>query len=120
MSRKHVVSKFDMMSGLSATTTQTSVKTNVEQLDSASIHIKFSAPNTGTLVVEARNGVYPEHESELNWYELAFGAPLSLASETEAQILLKEMPFSEIRVKWVPSSGAGTMNAYLSMKVYGA
>lgn len=120
MSRKHVVSKFDMMNGLSASSNQTSVKTNVEQLDSASIHIKFSAPNTGVFVVQARNGVYPEHESELNWYELPFGAPLAVTAESEVQIVLKEMPFSEIRVKWLPTAGAGTMNAYLSMKVYGA
>lgn len=109
-----------MLQGAAASSAQTSAKTNVESMDSASIHIKFSAPNTGIFTVEARNGVYNAHEDSVNWYALDFGAVLQITAESEVQILLKEMPFSEIRLVWTPSAGAGTMNAYLTMKNYGA
>lgn len=120
MSRKHLVTKFDMLKGVSAVSAQTSVITNVEQLDSASIHVKFSAANSGSFILEARNGVYKENEVEENWYALDFGVPLNIIAETEVQIMLKEMPFSEIRLKWVPTTGTGVINSYLTMKSYGA
>jgi hypothetical protein len=119
VSRKNIVQKFDMLKGVSAASPQTSVKTNVEQLDSASIHVKFSSVVSGTLTVEARNGSYPEHDDS-NWYPLSFGSALTITSETDVQILLKEMPFSEIRLKWVPSAATGIVNAFLTMKTYGA
>jgi hypothetical protein len=120
MSRKHLVSKYKMLDAVDATVSQTSTKSNVEQLDSASIHVKFSAANSGTLTVEARNGSYPAHEAEVNWYALQFGAPLTITAETDVQIVLSIMPFSEIRLKWAPSAGAGTMTSVLTMKTVGA
>jgi len=109
-----------MLKNLSATSNQTSGKTNVANMDSASIHIKFSAANSGEFIVEARNGEYAAHEAELNWYALQFGELLTITTETDVQIVLAEMPFTEVRLKWIPSAGAGTMNAYLTMKTAGA
>lgn len=120
MSRKHVV-EFQAFTAANATTTQTSPKTNCEQHDSCSYHVKFSAANSGTFTVEARNESYEKQsDSELNWYALNFGVPLTIAAETDVQILMNVMDFAEVRLKWAPSAGAGTMSAFLNMKSKGA
>lgn len=114
MARKHVIYDFQPFVAVSATTSQTSVETNVSQLDELSVHLKFSASNSGTFTVEARNG------KDSDWYELDFGAPLSITAESEVQILLRELPFTDVRFKWAPSAGSGTLSARLTAKTLGA
>lgn len=105
---------------VSATTAQVSASTNVESVDTATINVKFSAPNSGTLTLQARNIQANPNEPEKGWYELNFGSPMTIAAETEVQILLNTMPFSEIRLTWTPTAGAGLMSAFLNMKSVGA
>ena len=133
MSRKNLVQSFEMFTGqrmtsgglitkqsVPATTAQTSVKSTVETLDAATINVKFSAPNSGTLVLQARNIAATDNEPEKGWYELNFGSPMTITSETEVQILLNTMPFTDIRLIWTPTAGAGVMSAFLNMKSVGA
>jgi hypothetical protein len=120
MSRKHVV-PFHALKSADATINQTSPKTNCQQYDSGSYHIKFSAANSGEFIVEARNQAYESaDDAETGWYEVSFGAPLSITAETDVQILFNAMDFAEIRLKWEPSAGSGTMNTRLIMKSKGA
>jgi hypothetical protein len=114
MSRKHVVHGYKMFNAVNSAVTQTSNPTNVEQIDKVSIHCTFSASSNGTFTVQARNG------SNDGWYALDFGVALTIASETDVQISLKECPFSDIRLIWTPSSSSGTLTASLSMKSVGA
>ena len=102
-----------MIDSGAATGSLTSSETDVSQLDKASIHCLFSTANSGTFTVEAKNG-----DSD-TWYELNFGSPLTITTETDVQILLNEMPFTRIRLKWVPSAGAGTLTATITSKTVG-
>lgn len=130
MSRKHVVNDYEMFTAtkyqtgqanpsVPATASQTSGITNVLNLDNATIHVLFSAPNSGTLIVEARN-ISPLQGDVSGFYPLNFGAPLTITSETNVQIILNSMAFTDLRIKWVPSSGSGTVSAFLNMKTVGA
>lgn len=133
MPRKNLVQSYEMFTGetqpagsglayksVSATTTQTSQISNVETSDAATIHVHFSAANSGTLSVEARNIYANPNEPTKGFYPLSFGAPLTITAETEVQILLNTMPFTEIRLIWTPLAGVGTMSAFLNMKTVGA
>ena len=114
MGRKSLVHSYKMLDAVSASASQTSAATNVEQVDKLSIHCLFSAANTGTLVVQARNGTSD------GWYDLDFGSAMTITAETDVQILINECPFTDIRLIWTPSAGSGTMTARLTMKAVGA
>lgn len=114
MGRKSVVHGHKMLDAVSASASQTSESTNVEQVDKLSIHCLFTVASSGTFVVQARNGKTD------SWYDLNFGAALTITSETDVQILLNECPFTDIRLKWTPSSASGTLTASLTMKAVGA
>ena len=131
MSRKPVVNSYEMFTGLKAsngqvspsvdaTILQISKLTNVTPADSATIHINFSAPNTGEITVQARNIEVGPNEPDRGWYNLSFGAPTIITNESDAQVLLNSLPFYEIRIMWTPTVGAGTISAFLNTKVSGA
>lgn len=88
-------------------------------VDTCCYHVKFAAPATGEFFVEARNADTESYDTS-NWFEVNFGAELTITAETDVQILLNELPFKEIRLKWVPDSASSTMDAYLVMKAKGA
>jgi hypothetical protein len=114
MSRKHVIQGFAVLDGAAATSNQTSAETAVDMTDKMSYHVVFSASNSGTFTVEAKNG------DKDSWYALNFGSALTISSETDVQIILNECPFTKIRLKWVPSAGSGTMTARVTTKSVGA
>jgi hypothetical protein len=117
MGRKNVNS-WAALDAVNATLPQTSDYTTITSIDKMSIYCKFSAANSGSFVVEVANS-NPGVDALINWYELDFGAPLTITAESECQILLTETPFQLIRLKWVPTSGAGTLTATYYSKMVG-
>lgn len=120
MPRKNLIYGFKLFNAVSATTSQTSEIVNVANLDSLSIHVVFTAPNDGEFIVEARNNQQENSTSPAPWYELDFGSVLTIAAETEVQIVMNQLPFTDIRVIWTPSAGAGTMTGRVTAKTLGA
>jgi hypothetical protein len=120
VSRKLVIKNYKMLDGVSATTTQTSTPTNVDNVDNMTIHCKFSANNTGTFKVEARNYVPDNGDTSTLWYELDFDQTVAVTAESEIQIVLNALPFRQIRLVWTPSAGSGTLTAYAVAKTVGA
>jgi len=120
MSRK-VITNFRLFDTVDATATQTSVISNIDLMDKASINIKFSAANSGTFDIQVRNGKdrRPD-DTTSDWVSLSFGGPATITLETDVQIFLRELCFNEMRVIWEPSSGSGTFTAYLNAKSIGA
>ena len=117
MGRKNVVKSFKMLDAVDISSSQTSDATNVINLDTASIHVVWSAGSSpvGTITVEARNG---ENDS---WYELDFGSTISVSGASgDHQIMLNEMPFTDIRILYTATSGSATLTATLTMKTMGA
>lgn len=118
MGRKSVVHSYDIFDGLSINmnASWTSNLTNVEQLDKVAYHIKWAEGPTGEFFVDARNGKSDP------WFVLAFAVPMAiLATDNETQIVLLETPFTDIRVRWVPSNAVDTVpTGRLTAKVLGA
>lgn len=94
----------------------TSEIVNVINLDKASIHIAWTGSTpVGELKVDARNG---ENDP---WYELDFNTTLSVSGNSgDSQIVFNELPFTDIRLRYVRTSGTGSVDATISMKVVGA
>lgn len=114
MSSKQVIEGFKVLSAADATASQTSLETTVDRVDKIAYHVVFSSANSGTFTVEAKNG------KDDSYFTLNFGSALTIAAETDVQILLNECPFTLVRLKWVPSAGAGTMTARINTKTLGA
>jgi hypothetical protein len=117
MGRRNLVHSYKMLDAITLTSTQTSATTNVEQMDNATIHIRWTgtAP-VGTITVQARNG------KDDPWFDLSFGtAAIDITGASgDHQILFKEMPFTDITVKYNFVSGTGTLTATLTMRTIGA
>lgn len=131
MGRKNVVHQYNMLDGQSVNMSSaiTSNFTNVEQFDKCSIHASWTAGPAGTFKVQARNGgspaaltTTPKAKIEDTWYELDFGSPLTvLAADAEILIQFNELPFTDIRVLYTPTSGAATdLKILLTQKTVGA
>ena len=117
MGRKSVLKSFKMFDSVDISTDQTSSKTNVLRLDQASIHLYWTgASPVGVITVEARNG------EDDQWYELNLGAdPVAVSGNSgDHQILFSEMPFTDLRLQYVSTSGTGSIVATITAKVVGA
>lgn len=116
MGRKNVVKQFLMFDGADLSGNLTSDPTNVINLDIASIHIRWDgASPDGEIFVDVRNGEDDE------WYTLSFSTTILVSGNTgDHQILFTEMPFTDIRLRYVANSGSGDLFASLTMKTTGA
>jgi hypothetical protein len=116
MGRKSVMPGFAMIDQQSLASNITSSVVSVKNLDYASIHVEWTGTSpVGTLTVEARNG---ETDS---WYELDMGSAISISGNSgDHQLVFNLLPFTDLRLQYAATSGSGTLNAEISMKVTGA
>lgn len=114
MARKNVLS-YAMLDDANLASNITSSSTNVINLDKASIHISWAGSSpVGTFTVEARNS---EKDA---WYTLDFGAAITVSGASgDHQLIFNDLPFYEIRLQYVATSGAGTVDAILTAKQVG-
>lgn len=115
MARKHLIYSFPMIDGTINSTT-TSPSSKVDQLDKASIDLKWSASTlVATATVEAKNG------DQADWRALDFGSAITVSGASGAhEILLVEMPFTDLRLVLTVSAGSGDLSAVLTSKSVGA
>lgn len=113
--RKNVVKSFKMIDAGAMSADITSAATNVINLDQASIHLRWNGTSpSGSVVVEARNG------EKDPWYALDMGGTISISGASgDHQIVFAEMPFTDIRLRYVRVSGTGSLDATLSAKQVG-
>lgn len=123
MSRKNVVDAFDMIvdGDMSANITQ-STFTDVRFLDNANIRVTWDAGGTpvGTLVIQAKQVKQGRPEEAADWFDVDFNTTIVIDNTaTEHQIHLTQLPFTHIRVKYIRTSGTGTLNARLTARQIG-
>lgn len=94
----------------------TSSTVNVINLDKASIHLEWTGSSpVGTITVQARNG---EHDA---WYALDLGSTISISGASgDHQLVFNELPFTDIRLLYTRTSGSGSLDAVVTMKVVGS
>lgn len=116
MSRKNITKPFKLFDSVNIASTQTSPSVNVENLDQGSIKIHWSSSSVnGELFIEARNG------DKDNWEVLDFDEQMLVTVDNDYHIIVfNSMPFKEMRLKYVPVAGTGSMTATLLFKTVGA
>lgn len=115
MGRKNIVPSYLMIDSADLSGNITSEIVNVQNMDKASIHVYWAgtAP-VGTLTVEARNG------ANQPWFALDMGAAINISGNTGFhELLFNEIPFTDIRLQYVATSGTGTLNSAITMKQVG-
>lgn len=117
MARKNIVASYDMFgaSGTSLAATVESSTVNVQNLDSAGIHVSWTGSSpVGVITVQARNG------SDDSWYDLDFGSTISVSGNTgNHQIVFNSLPFTDIKMTYTRTSGTGTIHAKITAKQLG-
>lgn len=121
MARKNVIQAFKMIEDGDMSSNITSSVTNVENLDKAAILVEWTSSSiNGVITVEARHQK-KETAAQATWYELDFGAAITVTTDNSShQIVLNELPFTDIRVVYTATSGTGTLNATITSKTVGA
>ena len=96
----------------------TSESTNVSQLDKATIRVVWtSADAIGELKIQAKQIANPQKPEEASdWFDLDFGNVIAIdmtvpTPDSEHQILFNELPFTDLRVVYTPTSGTGTIDS---------
>jgi len=120
MGRKHLVKSYKMLDSADISANVTSESTNVLNVDTASITLEWTgtAP-VGTVEIEATND--ETTSASPTWVSLDFGSVISVSGASgNHQLIMTELPFVAIRVKYTSTSGTGNLTATLTMKTTGA
>lgn len=96
--------------------------TNVDYLDNVGIQVIWTGTTVGVLEVygfndaaNAQQGSYPS-----NWSKFEFGATINVdTTNSDLLIHMNQLPYSWIALKYVATSGTGTMTAKLTVKMVG-
>lgn len=119
--RKNVLKPYKMLNAADMSTTQTSAATNTENLDKASIVVRWSgtAP-VGAITIEGKNKVQTASGMvDSDWVTLDF-EPINVTGNTgNHTILFIELPFTELRMVYTPTSGVGAITAIITAKQIG-
>lgn len=117
MARKNFIDSFNMLDAVSLADPHTSPPTNVLKLDRASLYVSWTdLLAVGELEVQGRIG------EDNAWFIVDFSEPLEIKPDYngEFQIIFNELPFTDIRLIYTPTSGSGSLTATLTSKTVGA
>ena len=92
----------------------TSVITDVLSLDNVGIQLVWTGNAVGSFFIDASN-------DGAAFTPMDFGSPAPVAAGAASSILINMafLPYKKIRIRYVFTSGTGTLNAFLSAKQSG-
>lgn len=113
MSSKAVTQPFQVVTNGDMSGTVISLESSVTTQDNAGYQVSYTGSPVGEFTVEATiDGV--------NWSALDFGTPMTVdLSPSGFLINMNQLPYAKIRLKYVPDSGSGTMQATAMVKRLG-
>jgi len=115
MSSKYIIEGSQIIpAGTSAAISQTSHLLVVDQLDKLYFHIAFTSPASGSFTLLVQNG------KQDTPYALSISGGLNISNETDVEIRLDEVPFTQCTLVWNPTAGTGTMTATATGKALGS
>lgn len=114
MARKHVLKKHQVVTAGDMSSDVTSDPTNIENLDHIAYQAVWTGTPTGSVTIEGT-------VDGDTWTTITLDTTISAAgSADDALIVLNNLPFVSIRLKYTASSGSGTLNVNISGKTGGA
>ena len=118
---KNVLERYQSIVNGNLSATLTSPVTNIKYLDNVLIELICTGSPNGTFFVEFSADYNQDlNQNALNsgtWVPLDFGTnPPTITTATDIMLDLNQMPAPFVRVRWVPVSGSGTVNMWISAK----
>jgi len=114
MSAKAVIKPFQVVTDGNMSGDVTSLPTDIESVDAVGYQVVFTGTAVGDFEVHGSiNGT--------NWEALDLGSPSPEAAGVGGSfvISLSLIPYSKLRLKFVRTSGSGTLNAWVMAKRLG-
>lgn len=126
MGRKSVVTQYNVFEASGdMTADNTSQIVSLQTTDKATIHLKWTAGPVGEFQLQARNGSKTGAQPapiDDSFFVVDLGSAMTISSsDSEILIALNESPGTEIRIKYLASSGtAADLRGLIQMKAVGA
>ena len=124
MARKNTLKSYVLLNAQSTASSfdTYSNPTNIDYLDNVGIQVVWTGTTVGVLEVygsnddaNAQQGKYPT-----NWSKFEFGATINVdTTNSDLLIHMNQVPYSWIALKYIATSGTGTMTAKLTVKMVG-
>lgn len=114
MARKNITPPFEIVTAGNLSAGLVSRPIPIEFLDNVGIQLQWTGTPTGDFYVDGR--IHPKAP----WTELILDPPaaaIGTASDWIISLLL--VPYNELRLRWIPVSGAGTLTAWAMCKQVG-
>lgn len=113
MSAKSVINPFKVVDAQSMTTEVISLPTAITSQDNVAYQVTYSGSPTGSFNVEATlDGT--------TWSTLVFSPAMTAANSASPFLInINQVPYAQLRLKYTPSSGTGTMTAIVMAKRLG-
>lgn len=125
MARKNVTTHTMLESGDMSSSLQ-SESTNVTHLDVATIRLNWTSTDAvGIVKVQAKQANKPNQpETGSDWFDIEGLSSISIdmtapSPDSSHQIIFTQLPFTDIRLVYTPTSGTGTMNVKITAKQVG-
>lgn len=113
MSVKGVVGPYTVVTNQTMASAITSLPTVVLGMDNASYQVTYSGSPVGAFTVESSN-------DGASWSALVFSTTVDTTTASSPFLInLNQLPYAQIRLRYTPTSGSGTMNAIVVAKRLG-
>lgn len=116
MGRRHVTKGFKILDGVDISTDQAGSWSDVSQYDNLKYLVNWSGDAAGELILETS-------DDKTDIHELDFGETLLINDGFDPKqhtILVNLLAHSFLRIRYVSTSGSGSMNASIVMSTKGA
>ena len=113
MSAKAILPVYKTVTDQDMTVSVTSLVTDVSTVDNIGVQLTFTGSPVGDFFIEGS-------VNNLTWVALEFTiAPVAAGVGDDFLFNIKQFPYPKIRVRYVPTSGSGVLNAWVFAKRLG-
>ena len=113
MSVKGVINPYQVIDSPDMTVSITSRPTVVLGQDNVSYQVSYTGSPVGEFFVEASN-------DGINWASLTFVTPITTGGSPNPFLInINQIPYAQIRLRYAPDSGSGTLSAVVAAKRLG-
>lgn len=121
MPRKNQLTKFQNITNGDMTTTITSPATAIHFLDDIGVQFNFTGVPVGTFQVQVSIDYTQDQEGNIedpgHWISIALSpSPVAAGAAGQVYVDLNMLSSPWVRVVYVPTSGSGTLNAFITGK----
>lgn len=122
MGRKLNAPKYQIWDQVDTATNPTSISTSVKQIDHVCYEVSYDSTVLASLGVQFSNDDETTPPASWVWRDVEFGQAVTLdgSLDTETNVVFREMPYKNLRLKVTNAGGTGNITAFISGQGRGA